>query len=127
MIEIFNKNKKRIGFIENGKFFDKKHKLIGYLEENEVKDKTGNTVLKLDKHNDIFIGNDQIGFIYNSKIFFREQPVFEVLKEKREIYTSDGKQFLSLAGNIEKIDNIDLFAIAMLFLKANWKDIVYRY
>lgn len=127
MIEILNKKNKRIGFIEGEKCFNKKHKLIGYLDGNELKNKEGNVILKLDKHDDIFMGNDQVGFIYNSEIYFREQPVFEVLKEKREIYTSDRKKVLKLKGNHEKVDDIDFVAIAVLFLRSNWTDIICGY
>ncbi|TKJ23219.1 MAG: hypothetical protein CEE43_03550 [Promethearchaeota archaeon Loki_b32] len=127
MIEVLNKNNKRIGFIEGEKCFNKKHKLIGYLEGNEVKNKEGNVFFKLDKHNAVFMGNDQVGFIYNSVIYFREQPVFEVLKEKKEIYTSDQKKVLRLIGKHEKVDDIDFFAIATLFLKSNWMDIVFQH
>lgn len=127
MIEVLNKNNKRIGFIEGKKCFNKRHKLIGYLEGNEVKDKNGFVFLKLDKHNAIFMGNDKVGFIYNSEIYFREQPVFEVLKGKREIYTSDRKKVLRLIGNHEKIDDIEFFAIATLFLSSNWMNITIGY
>jgi len=127
MIEVLNKNNKRIGFIEGEKCFNKKHKLMGYLEGNEVKDKNGNVIFKLDKHNAIFMGNDQVGFIYNSEIYFREQPVYEVLKEKKEIYTSDRKKVLRLIGNHEKVDDIEFFAIAMIFLKSIWMDIMFAH
>jgi len=126
MIEVLNKNNKRIGFIEGKKCFNKRHKLIGYLEGNEVINKEGNVFLKLDKHA-IFMGKDQVGFIYNSEIYIREQPVFEVLKEKREIYTSDRKKVLRLIGNHEKVDDIEFFAIATLFLTSNWMNIIRGY
>ena len=122
MIEILNKKNKRIGFIEGEKCFNKKHKLIGYLEGNELKSKNGFVILKLDEHNDLFVRNDQVGFIYNSEIYIREQPVFEVSKE---IYTLDQKKVLKLKGNHEKVDDIDFVAIAALFLRSNWMDIVY--
>ncbi|MFX1364541.1 MAG: hypothetical protein ACFFCE_11955 [Promethearchaeota archaeon] len=127
MIEVFNKHNKKIGFIENKKFFDKKHKLIGYLDGDILKNKSGNPILRLDNHDDIFIDNEQIGFIYNSKVFFREQPVFEILKEKRKIYTTDKKNILSLTQNHEVIDMIELLALATLFLKSNWVNAMIRY
>ncbi len=127
MIEILNKKNKRIGFIEGVKCFNKKHKLIGYLEGNELKSNNGFVILKLDKHNDLFINNDQVGFIYNSEIYIREQPVFKVLKEKREIYTLDRKKVLKLKGNHEKIDDIDFVAIAALFLRSYWMNIIIDY
>ncbi|MFX1503229.1 MAG: hypothetical protein ACFFDH_19870 [Promethearchaeota archaeon] len=127
MIEVFNSHNKKIGFIENKEFFNKKHKLIGYLDGNIIKSKFGNPILRLDNHNDIFIDNEQIGFIYNSKVFFREHPVFEILKAKRKICTTDKKKILSLTGNHEIIDMIDLLALATLFLKSNWLDAMNRY
>ena len=124
MIEVLNKKKRRIGFIEGRKFFNKKHKLIGYLEGNAVKTKIGNILLKLDKHDDIFCGNEQVGFILDSRIYFREEPIFEFSKEKREIHTLDGKEILTLIGNNEKLNDLELFAISTIFLESKWFDIV---
>ena len=127
MIEVLNKKNKRIGFIEGTKFFDKKHKLIGYLEGNVVKTKIGNILLKLDKHDDIFLGNEQVGFILDSQIYLREKPVVEFSKEKREIHTLDGKEILTLIGNNEKLNDLELFAISTIFLESRWFDILDRY
>ena len=127
MIEVFNKKKKRIGFIKGRKYFDKKNRLIGYLEGNFVKSKSGHILLKLDKHDDIIIGNEQVGFILDSQVCFREKPIFEFSKEKREIHTLDGKESLILIGNHEKINKLDLLAVATVFLKPKWWDIIYGY
>ena len=59
------------------KFYNKKYKLIGYLEGNAVKNKNGHIYLKLDKHDDIILSKEQVGFILDSKIYFREELVFE--------------------------------------------------
>ena len=83
IIEVLNKNKKIIGYIEGKNFFNKKQKLIGYLDGYLVKNQNGRILLKLDKHDDIFIGSEQVGFILDSIIYFREEPVFEFSKEKR--------------------------------------------
>ena len=127
MIEIFNKKKKRIGFIKEKKYFDKKNRLIGYLEGNVVKNKSGHILLKFDKHDDIIVGNEQVGFILNSQVCFREKPIFEFSEEKREIHTLDGKESLILIGNHEKINDLDLLAVATVFLKSKWWDIIYGY
>ncbi len=120
MIEVLNEKKKRIGFIEGRKIFDKKHKLIGYLDGNTVKNKTGYILLKLDKQDDIFFGNEQVGFILDSQIYFREEPMFEFSKDKRGILTLDGKEILRLIGNHEKLKDLELFAIATIFLESRW-------
>ena len=125
MIEVFNKKKKRVGYIKGRKYFDKKHRLIGFLEGNIVKNKNGHPLLKLDNHDDIFSGKEQVGFIYNSQVCFREKPIFEFSEETREIHTLDGKKGLTLIGNNEKISDIDLFAIATVFLESRWWDIIY--
>ncbi len=127
MIEIINKKKKKVGLIEGGKYFDKKHRLVGYLDENTVKSKNGHTLLQLDEHDDIWAKKEQVGFILNSKIYFREEPTFEFSEEKRELYTSDGKNQLILEGNHEKINILDFFAIAIIFLKSKWSSIIYGY
>ncbi len=127
MIEILNKNNKKVGFIKGSEYFDKKHRLVGYLEGNVVKNKEGRIVLTLDKHDDILINKEQVGFILNSKIYFREKPIFEFSKENRELHTSDGKYQLIIEGNHEKINVLDLFAIATIFLKSKWNNILYKY
>ncbi len=127
MIEIINKKKKKVGFIERGKYFDKKHQLVGYLDKNTVKAKNGHTLLQLDKHDDILAHKEQVGFILNSKIYFREEPIFEFSKERRELHTSDDKNHLILEGNHEEINKLDFFALATIFLKSKWKSIIYPY
>ncbi|UCC20667.1 MAG: hypothetical protein JSV62_05090 [Promethearchaeota archaeon] len=120
-----DKKKRIIGFTEEGKFYDKKHKLIGYLEGRLVKILKAKTQLRLDEHHNIYAGKDQVGFIYSSIIYFREKPVCEFSKEKREIKTIDGKRGLFLTGNDEKIDQLLLFAIAVVFLESKWWDLVF--
>lgn len=127
MIEIYNKKKKKVGYIEGDKYYNKKHKLIGYLEGDVIKNKEGRKLLRLDKHDDILVNKEQVGFIFNSKIYFREKPIFEFSKEKGELHTFDGKNQLTLEGKHEKINELDFFAIATIFLKSKWSSIVYNY
>ena len=118
---------RKIGFIEGNKFYNKKQKLIGYLDKNTIKDKNGHILLKFDEHNDIFAGDEMVGFIYKSKIYFREQPIFEISEERLEVYTQDQKEIVKIVGNHEKINKIVLFAIATIFLEKNWWDMIYGY
>ena len=120
MIEVYNKKKKRIGFIKGRKYFDKKHRLIGYLEGNVVKNENGHILLKLDIHDDIFYGGEQIGFILDSKIYIRKMPIFEVSKEKREIHSNQRKDIISLKGNHQKIENLDYFRIVAIYFESEW-------
>ncbi|MFX1418953.1 MAG: hypothetical protein ACFE9N_08555 [Promethearchaeota archaeon] len=125
MIEISDEKKKRIGFIEGGKFYDKKRKILGFLENRVVKIINAKTNLRLDEHYNIYAGKDEVGFIYSSKIYFREKPIYEISPEKGEIKTIDGKRGLFLTGNDEKIDLLLLFAIAVVFLESKWWDLVF--
>jgi hypothetical protein len=127
MIEVYNKKGKKIGYIKGKEYFDKKNRLIGYLEGSDVKTKSGNILLKLNKHDDIYFGNEQVGYLLNSQVYLREKPIFEFSKEKREIHTLDGKEDLVLIGNNGKINDLDLFAIATIFLESKWSDIIYGY
>ena len=111
MIEVLNKKHKIIGFFDGNKFFNKKHKLIGFLDDNIIKDNNGHILLKLDKHDDIFMGKEQVGFILDSKIYYREKPIFEFSKEKKEVHTYDGKEILILKGNHQQIEVRNLFGI----------------
>ena len=126
MIEVFNKKKKKVGYIEGIKYYNRKHKLIGYLEGDAIKNKEGCNILRLDKHDDILFNNEQVGFILNSKIYFRENPIFEFSREKRELHTSDGKQQLIIEGNHEKLNELNFFAIATIFLKSKWYNMLYN-
>ncbi|MFX1425375.1 MAG: hypothetical protein ACFFBE_02905 [Promethearchaeota archaeon] len=120
MIEVLNKKKKLIGYIEGKKFFNKNKKLMGYLEGNLVKNKNGRILLRLDSHDNIFFGKDQVGFILNSTIWFKEEPIFEFSRQKREVRSKDGKDVLILNGNHCQIEDIDLFGIAIIFLENKW-------
>lgn len=120
MIEVLNKKRKRIGFIEEKKFFNKKHKLIGFLEENIVKDKNGNTILKLDRHDDIFFDNEQVGYLLDSKIYFREDPIFEISKEKKQIISNKGNEVIKLKENDQSIEDLDYFGTTAIFFKSKW-------
>ena len=126
MIEVLNKRKKIIGYVKGKIFYNKKQKPIGYLEGNLVKNENGYLLLKLDRHDDIIISNEQVGFILDSKIYFREEPVFEFSKEKREIQSMDGKDSLELKGNHQNIEVLDLFGIATIFLKNKWWEKIYK-
>ena len=124
MIEVLNKHKKRIGIIEGSKFFNEKKKLLGSLENGIIKNDKNRVLIKIDKHNDIFFENDQVGFILESTIYFREKPTYEFSKEKGELHTSDGKQTLTLKGEIEKLNDVDFFGIASIYLETKWWEIV---
>jgi len=125
MIEVLNK-KKKIGFIKGNVYLDKKGRLIGYLEGNIVKNKDGYPILKLDNHNDIYNDNELVGFILDSKIYFREEPVFEISEEEREIHFIDGKNILELKGNHQNIETSDLIGIAAIYLKNEWWGKVFK-
>jgi len=124
MIEVLNKHKKRIGIIEGSKFFNEKKKLLGSLENGIIKNDKNRVLIKIDKHNDIFFENDQVGFILESTIYFREKPTYEFSKEKGELHTSDGKQTLILKGEIEKLEDVNFFGIASIYLETKWWEIV---
>lgn len=125
MIEILDKKSKIIGFIDGNKFLNKKHKLIGFLDDDIVKDDNGHNILRIDKHDDIFMGKEQVGFILDSKIYYREKPIFEFSKEKKEVHTNDGKEVLILKGNHQQIEDRDLFGIATIYLKSKWWNEIY--
>ncbi|MFX1279189.1 MAG: hypothetical protein ACFFA3_07210 [Promethearchaeota archaeon] len=120
MIEILNKKKKLIGYVEEKKFFNKNKKLIGYLEGNIIKNKNGRTLLMLDSHNDIFYGTDQVGFILDSTIWFKEEAIFEFSLQKREIKSKNDEDILILKSNHSQIEDLDLFGIAIIFFKNKW-------
>jgi hypothetical protein len=115
-----NRKKKVIGYVEGKKYYNKKRKLLGYLEGDCVKNKNGRTLLRIDRHNDIYFGKELVGFVLDSKIYFREEPIFEYSKEKREIQSRDGKTILDLKGNHYIIEELDLFGIAVIFLENMW-------
>jgi len=120
MIEIFNKNHKYIGFFDDKKCFNKKGNLISHLEDSKVKDKKGHILLRMDKYNDIFFGNDQVGFILDSKIYYREYPTFVISKERGEILNPEGKVLLVLKGDLKKIGDLEYFGITTTFLESFW-------
>lgn len=120
MIEVLNKKKKRIGIIKGKRFFNKKHKLLGSLDNGTVKDEKNRVLIRIDKHNNIFFGDEPVGFILDSKIYFREEPIFEFLKEKGELHTSDGKHILFLDGDIENLGEKDFFGTASIYLDSIW-------
>ena len=126
MIEVLNKKKKRIGFIEGKKFFNKKHELIGYLEGNIVKNNNGHNLLRLDQHDDIFLGSEPVGYILDSKIFIREEPIFEISKEAKKITSNQNKDALFLRGNGQTIDDIDYFGIITIFFESRWWNKIYN-
>lgn len=120
MINVLNKKYKKIGFFDDKKFFNRRGYLIGYLEGSEVKDKNGHIVLRMDKHNDIFLGNDQVGFILDSKIYYREYPTFIISKEKGIILDPEGNVILVLRGDLKKIGDLEYFGITTTFLESIW-------
>ena len=124
MIEVLNKHKKRIGIIEGSRFFNEKNKLLGTLDNGVVKNDKNRVLIRIDKHNGIFFENEQVGFILDFTIYFREKPTFEFSKEKGEIHTSDGKQTLILKGEIEKLEDVNFFGIASIYLETKWWEIV---
>lgn len=126
LIEVLNNKKKRIGFIEGKKFFNKKHELIGYLEGNIVKNNNGHNLLRLDQHDDIFLGSEPVGYILDSKIFIREEPIFEISKEAKKITSNQNKDALFLRGNGQTIDDIDYFGIITIFFESRWWNKIYN-
>lgn len=120
MIEVLNNKKKIIGYVEGKKYYNKKRKLLGYLDGDFVKNSRNRVLLRIDKHNDIYYGKEQVGYILDSTIYFREVPIFEYSKEKREIQSKDGKSMLDLKGNHQEIEDLDLFGIAIIYLENNW-------
>ena len=120
MVDLLNKKFKKIGYFDDKRCFNKKGKLIGYLEDSKVKDKNGLTLLRMDSHNDIFFGNDQVGFILDSKIYYRECPTFVVSKERGIILDPEGKVLLVLKGDLKKIGDLEYFGITTTFLESFW-------
>ncbi|MFX1572368.1 MAG: hypothetical protein ACFFB0_06430 [Promethearchaeota archaeon] len=120
MIEVLNRHKKRIGFIEENKFFNEKKKLLGSIEKGIVKNEKGRVLIRIDKHDGIFFENEQVGFILESTIYYREKPIYEFSKEKGEIHTSDGNKSLILKGEIENLEDGDFFGIASVYLESQW-------
>jgi len=126
MLEVYNNKHKKIGYIDGKNYFNKKKKKIGSLEGNIVKNKRGFSLLKLDEHNDISIlSNEQVGFIFDSKIANDEGPMCEISKEKGEILDLEGRVLLSLEGNYETLELVDYFGIATIYLKSIWSEKVY--
>ena len=126
MLEVYNNKHKKIGYIDGKKYLDKKKRKMGFLEGNMVKNKNGFPLLKLDKHNDIYLlNNDPVGFIINSKISNDDGPMCEISKEKGEILDPEGSVLLSLEGNYETLELMDYFGIAATYLKSIWSEKLY--
>ena len=126
MLVVYNKKHKKIGYIDEKNYFNKRKKKIGSLEGNIVKNKEGFSLLKLDKHNDIrILSNEQVGFIFESKIANDDGPMCEISKEKGEILDPEGEVLLSLEGNYEPLELVDYFGIATTYLKSIWSEKVY--
>ncbi|MFX0027035.1 MAG: hypothetical protein ACFE8M_11545 [Candidatus Hermodarchaeota archaeon] len=102
---------------------DKKKKIIGSMEDNIVKSKNGFILLRLDRHNDLFLyDNTPVGFILNSKMCTGENPIFEFITEKGEILDNKGKPLLYLEGNSQEIKLKDYFGVATIFLESIWTE-----
>lgn len=123
MLEVYNNKHKKIGYINGKNYFNKKKKKIGSLEGEMVKNKSGFTLMKLDKHNDILNYKDfQIGFILDSKIGNDDGPMCEISKGKGELLGPEGEVLLSLEGNYETLELVDYFGIAATYLKFIWSE-----
>ncbi len=123
MLVVYNHKHKIVGYIDGKNYLNKKKKKIGFLEGNMVKIKSGFTLMKLDKHNDILnYNNFQMGFIIDSKIGNDDGPMCEISKEKGELLDPEGKVLLSLEGNYETLEVIDYFGIAATYLKSIWSE-----
>ena len=120
MIEIYNDKDKLEGFIEGKQYFNKKKKKIGLIEKNMFKDKSGYTLLYLLDNGDID-GNEgeNLGYIENGNIFSSadERLIFEILREKGEIYNSNGDKVLHLKGDFNDLEDLDYFGIVGQFLE----------
>jgi hypothetical protein len=126
MIEILNRKKKRIGFIEGKNFYNKKHKKIGYIEGNIVKNNNGHNLLRFDRHDDIFLGSDPVGYILDSKIYFREEPLFEISEQAQKISSLKDKESIFLKGNSQKIDSLDYLGVITIFFETRWFEKICR-
>jgi hypothetical protein len=123
MLEVYNSKHKNIGYIDGKNYFDKKKKKIGFLEENMVKNKRGFPLLKLDKHDSIFLANNEhVGFILDFKIGNEDGPMCEISKEKGTILDPQGEVLLTLEGNYETLELVDYFGIAATYLKSIWSE-----
>ena len=126
MLEVYNNKHKKIGYIDGKNYFNKKKKKIGSLEENIVKNKRGFPLLKLDKHDNILIfGDEQVGFILDTKIGDDDGIICEISKEKGELLDPEGEVLLSLEGNYETLELMDYFGIAGTYLKSIWSKKVF--
>ena len=123
MLEVYNNKHKKIGYIDGKNYFDKKKRKIGSLEGEMVKNKRGFPLLKIDKHNSIFLlDNEHVGFILDSKIGNEDGPMCEISKEKGELLDPEGQVLLSLKGNYETLELVDYFGIAATYLKSIWSE-----
>ena len=82
MIEVYNKKKKRIGFIKGNKIFDKKQRLIGYLDGNIVNPAFGEIIIPRNLKKSEFIN-------FSSSVLMNIQPgKYKVFFDlKRELMT----------------------------------------
>ncbi|MFX1296770.1 MAG: hypothetical protein ACFFD2_18180 [Promethearchaeota archaeon] len=125
MIECLNKKEKVEGYVDGKQYLDKKKRLQGFLEQNSVKDKNGYILLILRENNVITLNEEleyeEMGYLKENKIYNKNNGlIFEFLKDKREILDRIGKIVLFLKGTaneIEKLNNIDFFGIATIFLE----------
>lgn len=58
-------------------------------------------------------------------MFFRK--IINILNIVRIFHTSDGKEKLFLEGDHEKTEDLDFFALAVIFLRTKFSDILFVY
>ncbi|MFW9865889.1 MAG: hypothetical protein ACFFEN_07310 [Candidatus Thorarchaeota archaeon] len=120
MIEVLNKKKKLVGYVDGKRYLDKKKNLISYLENNEFKDNSGYTLLILREDGDITwnVGETQ-GSIKDGKIYsyYQELVIFEYVTEEGKFVDPNGNAVLYLNGDLEILKDEDLFGIAGQYLE----------
>jgi len=120
MIEVYNDKDKLEGFIDGKQYLNKKQKKIGFIKKNKLKDKSGYTLLYFLDNGDID-GNEggNLGYMENGNIYFSmdDHLIYEILKEKGEIYNSNGDKVLHLKGDFNNLEDLDYFGIVGQFLE----------
>jgi hypothetical protein len=120
MINIFNKKRKKLGYFEDKKYYDNKGKIMGSLESGMIKLPNGNNLVRFDEHDNILMNNEQIGFLLDSKVYYREEPLFEIVRNNGTIKILNGTHGLILEGQLKTVQNEDLIGIVSLYMNSIW-------